>query len=121
MLIERLNTKGIRERRLQESLRRVKDILKLKKTKKTRTVGELSERSEHVPAEEKQEETSKQGEIDAQVDIAEKSHEVSAAYEENSASDRHVMFETDNYKSCMLQAVWFGKKVPGKRRMFGRG
>ena len=21
----------------------------------------------------------------------------------------------------MLEAVWFGKKVPGKRRMFGRG
>lgn len=50
MLIERLNTKGIRERRLQESLRRVKDILKLKKTRKTK--AELSERSEHVPAEE---------------------------------------------------------------------
>lgn len=31
------------------------------------------------------------------------------------------MFETDNFKNCMLEAVWFGKKIPGKRRMFGRG
>lgn len=52
-------------------------------------------------------------------DYAEKSQEISAVDEE--ASDRHVMFETDNFKNCMLQAVWFGKKVPAKRRMFGRG
>ena len=36
-------------------------------------------------------------------------------------ADKHVMFETDNFEACLLTAVWFGKKVPGKRRMFGRG
>jgi len=34
LLIESLNPKGIRERRLLESLRKVKDILRLKKSMK---------------------------------------------------------------------------------------
>lgn len=34
---------------------------------------------------------------------------------------KHVMFETDNYTNCLNTAVWFGQKVPPKRRMFGRG
>lgn len=37
------------------------------------------------------------------------------------AEVKHVMFDTDNYKNCMLTAVWFGKKVPPKRRLYGRG
>lgn len=80
MLIERLNTKGIRERRLQESLRRVKDILKLKKTKKAKANGVISERSEHLPAEEgsKPNEVSKT-DIEILFDDAEKSDEASAA------------------------------------------
>jgi uncharacterized protein YktA (UPF0223 family) len=55
-LIERLNYKGIRERRLQESLRKVKDILKLKKTRKPKnsdfqmtsekTEGEAAQKTE---------------------------------------------------------------------------
>jgi len=122
LLIERLNSKGIRERRLQESLRRVKDILKLKKTRKAKVNGEMSERSEHVPAEEasKPNEASKM-DSEAPADVAEKSNEASVAIDESSASDRHWMFETDNYNNCMHTAVWFGKKIPGKRRMFCRG
>lgn len=71
LLIERLNTKGIRERRLQDSLRRVKDILKLKKNKKAKANGEMSERSEHVPAEEasKPDEASKM-DSEAPIDVA---------------------------------------------------
>lgn len=34
---------------------------------------------------------------------------------------KHIMFETDNYKNCMNTAIWFGKKVPAKRRLYGRG
>jgi hypothetical protein len=35
--------------------------------------------------------------------------------------DKHWMFETDNWAGCLGQAVWFGQKIPGRRRMFGRG
>ena len=35
MLVESMNPKGVRERKLLESLRKCKDRLKLKKTRKT--------------------------------------------------------------------------------------
>jgi hypothetical protein len=35
MLVENLNPKGIRERKLQENLKKIKDRLKLKKAKKS--------------------------------------------------------------------------------------
>lgn len=31
------------------------------------------------------------------------------------------MFETDSYSSSLRTAVWFGKKIPPKRRLYGRG
>ena len=37
MLIESLNTKGVRERKLQENLRKIKDRLKMRKAKKSAT------------------------------------------------------------------------------------
>lgn len=40
---------------------------------------------------------------------------------ESVSDERHVMFETDDFISCLNTAVWFGQKVPAKRRMFGRG
>ena len=33
----------------------------------------------------------------------------------------HLVFENDNYEESLNYAVWFGKKVPPKRRVFGRG
>jgi len=30
------------------------------------------------------------------------------------------VFENDNYEESLNHAVWFGKKVPPKRRIFGR-
>ena len=35
-------------------------------------------------------------------------------------SVRHVMFETDNWEDCITEAVWFGQKIPMKRRGGGR-
>jgi hypothetical protein len=31
-----------------------------------------------------------------------------------------LVFETDNFEESLNYAVWFGKKVPPKRRVFGR-
>ena len=124
-LCERLNTKGIRERRLQESLRKVKDILKLKKPKKVKN----PETSEMKVAQAVTEETAA---VKADEPMKEHAEEVNEEDQsgnkeeaENSESEpsqqKHVMFDTDNYENCMQTAVWFGKKVPAKRRLYGRG
>ena len=34
---------------------------------------------------------------------------------------RRVMFETDSWDLCIKSAVWFGQRVPQKRRNVGRG
>ena len=34
---------------------------------------------------------------------------------------RRVMFETDNWEDCITNSVWFGQKIPQKRRFYGRG
>lgn len=31
------------------------------------------------------------------------------------------MFETDNWEDCIREAVWFGQKIPQKRRHFRGG
>ena len=31
------------------------------------------------------------------------------------------MFETDNWGKCIHNAVWFGQRIPQKRRHVGRG
>ena len=34
---------------------------------------------------------------------------------------RRVMFQTDNWNQCIKSAVWFGQRIPQKRRHVGRG
>jgi hypothetical protein len=29
----------------------------------------------------------------------------------------HFVYETDNWDSSIMNAVWFGKKIPGKRNV----
>ncbi len=33
---------------------------------------------------------------------------------------RRVMFETDNWEDCITESVWFGQKIPQKKRFVGR-
>ena len=40
--------------------------------------------------------------------------------EESEDLVRHVMFETDNWEDCITESVWFGQKIPQKRRAVGR-
>lgn len=121
-LCERLNTKGIRERRLQESLRKVKDILKLKKPKKVKNpessemkaLLSVTEETAAVKADEPMKELDDEALLFGNSEEAENS-------DSYPLQTKHVMFDTDNYDSCMHTAVWFGKKVPAKRRLYGRG
>ena len=54
-LMQSLNPKGIRERKLQESIKKIKDRLKLQKAKKVKAL-------EQVPIEQKEEEKNPENE-----------------------------------------------------------
>lgn len=43
------------------------------------------------------------------------------AEESEKEAIRRVMFETDNWEDCITNSVWFGQKIPQKRRFYGRG
>ena len=30
------------------------------------------------------------------------------------------MFDTDNWEDCITESVWFGQKIPQKKRFVGR-
>lgn len=34
---------------------------------------------------------------------------------ESKKDDRHCLFETDDFTDCLINAVWYGKKMPSKR------
>ena len=38
-----------------------------------------------------------------------------------STDARHVMFQTDDFNQSITEAVWFGEKIPARRRNIGRG
>lgn len=44
-----------------------------------------------------------------------------ASEKEDDPQDLHIMFQTDKWESSFNNVVWFGKKIPTKRRQFGRG
>jgi hypothetical protein len=35
---------------------------------------------------------------------------------EQTKDDRHCLFETDDFSDCLINAVWYGKKMPSKRQ-----
>jgi hypothetical protein len=35
---------------------------------------------------------------------------------EQTKDDRHCLFETDEFSDCLINAVWYGKKMPSKRQ-----
>ena len=46
--------------------------------------------------------------------------EVEEEEESEKEQIRRVMFESDNWEDCITESVWFGQKIPQKRRHFGR-
>ena len=41
--------------------------------------------------------------------------------QESQEQVKRVMFATDNWEDSIRESVWFGQKIPQKRRIFGRG
>lgn len=100
-LVESLNPKGIREKKLQENLRKIKNHLKLKKTKKQ------AEKSDKI------DEDSKRVVVDLDMSEENVTHPANVEMEE---SQQHIVFETDNYEQSLSFAIWFGRKIPPKRK-----
>ena len=193
-LLESLNIKGQRERKLHESLKKVKDRLKLKKGKRAQKQPVARQNGDEMTMTERQTENAnenatshlREGTTDhamqegnqgadgsatvreegaalsrvqsevgtKQVDmtneeesktvledvtrdqvnksmdngqrLAEADETVldpqdsSEAEDENGNQIRRVMFETDSWEDCITEAVWFGQKIPQKRRQVGR-
>lgn len=105
-LVESLNPKGVRERKLQENLRKLKEKLKLKKPKRA------SAAAEEKPVEESKDAESEHVQTNGDVEMTE------ANPVEN--TEMHAVFETDLYAGKLEKACWFGKKIPPKRRFKGR-
>lgn len=105
-LLDCLNPKGMRERKLQENLKKIRELLKLKKPRKKKDTAD-------VEMSEAQEPIDKNGEIleeDGTMQID----------SEPKIEGRHLVFETDDYEDALLNSIWFGQKVPTKRRVGNR-
>lgn len=88
-----LNLKGIREKKLIESLKKVRLSLKMKKSKK-----QEEEEEDAAPNE------------DEEMDN-----------EESKTGDKHHLFENDDYEQSIIDSVWFNKTMPKRRVTNTRG
>lgn len=105
-LVESLNPKGVREKKLQENLRKIKNHLKLIKTKKS-----SSEKSDKI------DEEAKQVVVDVDMDMSdEKLTRTANANVDMEENENHIVFETDKYDQSLNHAIWYGKKIPPKRK-----
>jgi len=129
-LLESCNIKGIRERRLNENLRKVAERLKLKKMKKPKADAAAAQ-----PANGQQTITSllskpKAEKEDKNVDMQnegkkeEASNDGSESEQERESpklQDRHCLFENDDFNESIMNAAWYGKKMPTKRQVLQEG
>ena len=93
-LCDSLNSRGVRERRLLEALRKIGPMLKLKKPRQ-KTATEPDQKA----AEQKTEK------------------DLSATSEATKPTEagRHHVFANDDYQRAVLEAVWFTKTYPKRR------
>jgi hypothetical protein len=125
-LLESCNIKGIRERRLNENLRKVAERLKLKKMKKPKadaaapaqpangqpTITSLLSKPK---AEEEEKNVEMQDEASPVVSESEQEGE------SQKLQDRHCLFENDDFYESIMNAAWYGKKMPTKRQALQEG
>jgi hypothetical protein len=116
-----LNTKGVRERQLQTNLRTIKDRLKLKKSlvkekqsteKETKVIAEMVEEPKNDTPSDVEMKNENDEEVKS-VEILSEKPDTEMLKEE----ERHIMFVSDKIEDSFKHIVWFGKKVPIKRKM----
>jgi len=99
-LIDSLNLKGIREKKLHENLKKIKPSLKLKKGKKASATKENEDDSEMAVDAKKQEQEDESASEDKPKKLSDKNH----------------LFENDEYEQTIINAVWYNKTMPKKRK-----
>jgi len=122
-----LNPKGQRERALQATMRQVRDRLKLKKgvSKLALEEQQKSEASQKIVDEVDPVAALDEELREAEEELAESSHSEKASEPDrelppSNLVERHILFKTDKWDQSFQTAVWFGKKVPAKRRVGAR-
>ena len=101
-LVESLNLKGLREKKLFENLKKIKASLKLKKSKKASATKENEDAADAEIT--NQEEKSENGADNSEEDKPKK------------LSDKNHLFENDEYEQTIINAVWYNKTMPKKRK-----
>ena len=139
--MESCNLKGIRERRLNENLRKIAERLKLKKMKKPKLDPQGSSSTIQPPSNGQQTLTSLLGpkpatkpaetaddgntEMKEVGEAEEEKKEESGSESEKEGSerekDRHCLFQNDDFYQSIMNAAWFGKKMPTKRQVMQEG
>ena len=102
--------KGIREKKLQESLKKIKGTIKLKKPKKL-IKNEAEEAGGKEAAEKEREDVEMADENDDKQQEAVKEKE-----DQKEAVGKNHLFENDEYEQVLINAVWYNKHMPKKRK-----
>ena len=113
-LVDSLNIKGVREKKLSEALRRIRVSMKLKKAKKPSPVKEEAK----VPEEDVE------MKLDDEIQEIKPDQDSPMGEKEEKISEKHHMFDNDSYERVIIDAVWFNKTIPkkyGKSRTATRG
>lgn len=99
-LFESLNIKGIKEKKLQETLKKVRQTLKMKKAKKPSAQKLQEDDEDEEMADESKPVEKDDDEVDLNVE----------------GEDRHHLFENDNFEQTIVNAVWYNKQMPKRRK-----
>ena len=108
-LFESLNPKGIKEKKLQENLKKIRVSLKLRKAKQPKTS------SDSKPEEEKKDATDADGDASMEDEEKKEDDENEDKTEDNTDSVKHHLFENDNYEQTIINATWYNKSMPKRR------
>ncbi len=98
-LYESLNTKGIKEKKLQENLKKIRTSLKLKKSKTPKIEDKSNE----------------------DVEMKDEGEEDQTVEKEAKDGERHHLYENDDYQQTIINATWYNKTMPKKRGNYNIG
>ena len=105
-----MNLKGTREKKLQEGLKKIKGTIKLKKPKKL-------VRNDIEGAGGKEDAEQEGEDVEMADDNDSKQQEVAKENDDQmEAVDKNHLFENDQYEQVLINAVWYSKHMPKKRK-----
>ena len=115
-LLDSLNLKGVREKRLQESLRKLRGAIKMKKSKRTPAKADDGDTAMAPEQTSPGKSCEKEQEGEQAEEQASAKQEAGHSALPESASQKHHLFEDDHYEQTIVDAVWFSKTMPKRRK-----